>query len=408
MASVIEMPKLSDTMEEGGIAEWFRKEGDYVEEGEPLLAIETDKATMEYSSPEEGVLLKILVPAGTTVRLQQAIAVIGAKGEQPDYDSLLKAPAASAATSATKEEQPSPGRAAPETTSRTVTGPAAEGRIKASPLARKLAQEKGLSLNQLQGSGPHGRIIQRDVTGAAVTPAFRSGGSADKRIPHSMMRKTIAKRLLAAKNEAPHFYLSISADMSAVLDWRTQLNRDPGVEKGELPKVSVNDLLILAAGRALRRHPEINASWEEDAIIQFGQVDVCMAVALPSGLVTPVIRGADQLSAREIAARSRLLAGKARDGSLSPEEYTGGSFTISNLGMTRVESFTAIINPPQACILAAGASLPQPWVDESGQLLVRPRMQMTLSCDHRVVDGMTGARFLETLVSFLEQPLLMI
>lgn len=429
MAVVIEMPKLSDTMEEGGVAEWFKKEGEFVEEGDLLLSVETDKATMEYNSPEEGTLLKIVVQPGTTVRLRKPIAVLGEKGELPDYDVLLKDVSTASDrvddgdSSKSSAEGSSPVEPAPVSVSASEDGVSdraqiksgvvsgSAGRVKASPLAKKLAAQKGLDLRMLSGTGPMGRIVQKDVEQAALAPISVGYGVPayeDKVIPNSMMRKTIAKRLLAGKNEAPHFYLTVSADMGAILDWRQNLNQDPGVLSGQLPKVSVNDLVILAVAHGLRRHPEVNASWSDNAITHHGRVDVCMAVALPTGLVTPVIRNADQLKVRTIAEQSKALAKKARDGLLTPEEYTGGTFTISNLGMTKVESFTAIINPPQACILAVGSTQTVPWVDEKEQLVVRKRMQMTLSCDHRVVDGMVGAKFLETLISYLENPLLML
>ena len=429
MAVVIEMPKLSDTMEEGGVAEWFKKEGEFVEEGELLLSIETDKATMEYNSPEEGTLLKIVVEPGSTVGLRRPIAVLGDKGESPDYDKLLKAsPESSDAAESTEPVVASQTHesSAPATNAQAPVSPApvhapanagaaalSTDRVKASPLAKKLAAQKGLDLRLVSGTGPMGRIIQKDVEDAKIAPISGSVGAGvvsyqDEVLPNSMMRKTIAKRLLAGKNEAPHFYLTVSADMGAILDWRQKLNQDPGVASGQLPKVSVNDLVILATAHALRQHPEVNASWNESAITRHGRVDVCMAVALPTGLVTPVIRNADQLKVRTIAEQAKALAKKARDGQLTPEEYTGGTFTISNLGMTKVESFTAIINPPQACILAVGSTQAVPWVDENEQLVVRKRMQMTLSCDHRVVDGMVGAKFLETLISYLENPLLML
>ena len=407
----------------------FKKEGEFVEEGELLLSIETDKATMEYNSPEEGTLLKIVVEPGSTVGLRRPIAVLGDKGESPDFDTLLKASPESSDAAESSDPvvaSPNPESSALATNAQAPASPApvhapanagaaaqSTDRVKASPLAKKLAAQKGLDLRLVSGTGPMGRIIQKDVEDAKIAPLSGAVGAGmvsyqDEVLPNSMMRKTIAKRLLAGKNEAPHFYLTVSADMGAILDWRQKLNQDPGVASGQLPKVSVNDLVILATAHALRQHPEVNASWSDSAITRHGRVDVCMAVALPTGLVTPVIRNADQLKVRTIAEQSKALAKKARDGQLTPEEYTGGTFTISNLGMTKVESFTAIINPPQACILAVGSTQAVPWVDENEQLVVRKRMQMTLSCDHRVVDGMVGAKFLETLISYLENPLLML
>ena len=420
MAVLVDMPKLSDTMEEGGVSEWFKKEGDFVEEGELLLAIETDKATMEYASPEEGTLLKILVEEGSTVALRKPIAVLGDQGEAFNLIDLLgesqAAPGGKASSSPEPEPATSPSPAsAPADKAESPSSAGSSSRIKASPLAKKIAADKGIDLSSLKGSGPNGRIIQRDLdTGpalgtqapAASTPA--PAEVADIKKPHTMMRKTIAKRLLAGKNEAPHFYLTVSANMGAMMDWRAKLNKDPRVLSKELPKVSVNDLIILATAKALKQHPEVNSSWHDDYILEHGNVHIAMAVALPSGLITPVIPFTDSLGVRSIAQKTKELAGKAKEGKLQPEEYTGGTFTISNLGMTSVESFTAIINPPQACILAVGTSKPTPHVDENGDLVVQTRMSMTMSCDHRVVDGMVGAKFLETLQTYLENPLFML
>lgn len=430
MATIIEMPKLSDTMEEGGIANWLKKEGDAVKEGEPLVEIETDKATQEYESPAEGVLLKIVVNPGKTVALRTPIAVIGEKGEKVDLAALgapaAKAPKAEAKpaakpapTPATKPAAPTPAAKATHlSVAKPVAAPvaAASGdRVRSSPLARKMAADAGLDLGQIQGSGPGGRIVQRDIEAAAAGgSAAASGGAAEARapadasgdavaLPVSMMRKTIAKRLLAAKNDAPHFYLTISADMARAMEWRKRLNED-----ATAAKVSVNDLVLLACGKALLRHPMVNSSWQGDVILQNRSVHVAMAVALPEGLVTPVIRNTDKIGLREIATQARELATRAKDGKLGNHDYTGGTFTVSNLGMFGIESFTAIINPPQAAILAVGATQAVPAVDAKGQLVVQQRMTMTLSCDHRVVDGATGAQFLQTLVKFLEDPMAML
>jgi pyruvate dehydrogenase E2 component (dihydrolipoamide acetyltransferase) len=285
----------------------------------------------------------------------------------------------------------------------------ANGRVKASPLAKKIAADKGINIASIVGSGPSGRVVAKDLDGATsgsgmgYARAVPSGE--DRVIANSMMRKTIAKRLLAGKNEAPHFYLTVSADMTRMNDWRARLNKD--ADKTGV-KVSVNDLVIMAVAKALVKHPDVNASWQGESIIEYGNVHVAMAVALPTGLVTPVIRHADQLQIRDIAHTSRDLATKAKDGKLANEDYSGGTFTISNLGMLGVEEFTAIINPPQAAILAVGATIPTPAVDAKGQVVVQPRMKMTMSCDHRVIDGAMGAQFLQTLVSYLEDPLNML
>jgi len=420
MAQLIVMPKLSDTMEEGAVANWLKKEGESIDEGQDLVEIETDKATMAYASSAEGVVLKILLEPKKSAPLGAPLCVIGKKGESFNLDEMISkvqgaksaAPAASAGkpavapTTVAKPSVSAPMAApsAPAASAKT----SADGRLKASPLAKKIAADRGINLSGISGSGPSGRVVVRDLDGVAsgstgVSRALRSGE--DRTIPNSMMRKTIAKRLLAGKNEAPHFYLTVSADMTRMNDWRSRLNKDS--EKTGV-KVSVNDLVIMAVARALRKHPEINSSWQGESIVEFGNVHVAMAVALPSGLVTPVIRHTDQLSIKEIAQMSRDLAVRAKDGKLGNEDYAGGTFTISNLGMFGVEEFTAIINPPQAAILAVGATIASPSVDQKGQLVVQPRMKMTMSCDHRVIDGAMGAQFLQTLVSYLEDPLNML
>lgn len=423
MATVIELPKLSDTMEEGRLAEWLKKEGDQVEEGEALAEIETDKATVEYASPEEGVLLKIIEEPGTTLALGAPIAVFGSKGESFDLESLLaghqkdsneesKAAEQSAAPNLV-ESDTSPSIQAQVSKDHVATPAASTARIKASPLAKKMAQSQGVELTQVTGSGPGGRIIARDIKEFKPAPAAayesRQQALQARTEPHSMMRATIAKRLVSAKNEAPHFYLNVSANMEAITQWRQKLNNEAGVSQGSIPKVSVNDLVLLAVSKSLRLHPQVNASWTKDAIIYHSTVDVAMAVALPEGLITPILFGSDRLGVREIATLTKELGRRAKDSDLKPEEYSGGTFTVSNLGMTGVESFTAIINPPQSCILAVGSVKTVPHVDEqTGELIAQRRMKMTMSCDHRVVDGMVGAQFLKTLVSYLEDPLLML
>lgn len=402
-------------MEEGGVSEWFKKEGEFVEEGELLLAIETDKATMEYTSPEEGILLKILVKEGSTVALRKPIAVIGEQGEAFDLDELIGQTSTPEKAKEADSSKPLPQDTEFEVQATQAATPQVETtRIKASPLARKIAAAKGVDLQGVKGTGPNGRIIQRDLESVASlppqasSPSWTEQSASDTKKPHTMMRKTIAKRLLAGKNEAPHFYLSVSANMDAMTEWRSNLNQDPRVLNKELPKVSLNDLIILATAKSLKRHPTVNSSWHDDFILEHGSVHIAMAVALPTGLITPVIPHTDRLGVRSIAEQSKFLAAKAKEGKLQPEEYSGGTFTISNLGMTSVESFTAIINPPQAAILAVGTCKPTPHVNDNGELVVQTRMKMTMSCDHRVVDGMVGAKFLETLISYLENPLLML
>jgi pyruvate dehydrogenase E2 component (dihydrolipoamide acetyltransferase) len=422
MAQLIVMPKLSDTMEEGAIANWLKKEGDAIDEGQDLVEIETDKATMTFASAAEGVVLKILLEPRKTVPLSAPMCVIGKKGESFNLDELI-AKSTAGAKPADKKHAPGPQAKAPVAAAIATTPSAAtsaasssassaalatSGRVKASPLAKKIAADKGINLAAVMGSGPAGRVVVKDLesmsAGAAVSMRSVRTGE-DRVIPNSMMRKTIAKRLLAGKNEAPHFYLTVSADMTRMNDWRGRLNKD--ADKSGV-KVSVNDLVIMAVAKALVKHPDINASWQGDSIIEFGNVHVSMAVALPTGLVTPVIRHTDQLSIRDIAKSSRELAVRAKDGKLTNDDYAGGTFTISNLGMFGIEEFTAIINPPQAAILAVGATIPTPAVDAKGQVVAQPRMKMTMSCDHRVIDGAMGAQFLQTLVSYLEDPLNML
>lgn len=430
MAETIEMPKLSDTMEEGGIASWLKKEGDFIEEGEAFVEIETDKATMEYNSPVEGTLLKILVPAGKTSALNEPICIIGAKGESIEgIGKKSEAKKVEGKKIETKKEHVVSDEHVVETIKAPVT-PAGRpgaakptapargadtGRLRASPLARKVAEEKQVDLHTLSGSGPNGRVILRDVeqalTGGAAAPQVAKAPAArpaapqagDQDIPLNMMRKTIAKRLSVAKNDAPHFYLTRSVNMKRFAEWRQRLNQN--AEQTKAPKVSVNDLLVLAVSRALMKHPEVNSSWQGDFIRRYAAAHVAIAVAIPDGLITPVVRNANHLGAREIAVQTKELIEKAKAGKLTPEEYQGGTFSISNLGMMGIEHFTAIINPPQAAILAVGATIPTPWVNEKGEVEVQERMTMTMSCDHRVIDGAVGATFLQTLASYLEDPL---
>lgn len=414
MAEIIEMPKLSDTMEEGAIAAWLKEEGDFIEEGEAFVEIETDKATMEYNSPAEGTLLKIIVKAGASCDLNAPICVVGEKGESFDLESLVGSSSKSEEASSTEEKPPVEAAPADESHEEQKQPSQADGdRVKASPLAKKMAEEKGLDLGSLPGSGPQGRIVMRDVekalqTGTGKAPMSSSSPATAQAeyqdVPNSMMRKTIAKRLLAGKNDAPHFYLTRSVNMTRLIEWRKRLNEGAG---GDVPKVSVNDLIVQACAKALIKHPEVNASWQGDFIRRFSSADISVAVAIPEGLITPVVRGAHRLGAREIASLTKDLVGRAKSGGLKPEEYQGGTFSVSNLGMMGIEEFTAIINPPQSAILAIGATIPTPWV-ENGELVVQPRMKVTMSCDHRVVDGALGAEFLQSLASYLEDPLMML
>ncbi len=422
MAEIIEMPKLSDTMEEGAISSWLKEEGEFIEEGEAFVEVETDKATMEYNSPAEGTLLKILVKGGEACELNAPICIVGEKGEAFDLDALLAATKKSSAKEDAERASTEPVDSSKTESSSTATRPSTAGgeRIKASPLAKKVAQENGLDLATLSGSGPQGRIVMRDVdealvSGRARTPAMAQPspmpaapalGIEDIDVPNTMMRKTIAKRLLAGKNDAPHFYLTRSVNMERLMAWRKRLNEEAATSG--MSKVSVNDLIIQACAKALIRHPAVNASWQGDFIRRYGSADISVAVAVPDGLITPVVRAAHRLGARDIAMMTKDLVGRAKSGDLKPEEYQGGTFSISNLGMMGIEEFTAIINPPQSAILAIGATIPTPWVGDSGEITVQPRMKLTMSCDHRVIDGALGAEFLQSLVSYLEDPLMML
>jgi len=423
MASKVIMPKLSPTMEEGQIARWLKKEGDKVSMGEPLAEIDTDKATMEMQALANGVLRKILIGEGESAPLGQLIAVIGDANE--DIASILaEAPAAAPAAPAKKEpepeaKQPEPVKAEepppppppqPAPTNGQQTVRADSGRMIVSPLAARMAADSGLDLRSIQGSGPNGRIIKRDIEAALTKPkaaaaAVTATASGYRDEPATQIRQTIAKRLVTSIGPVPHFFLTVEIDMEESMRLRGRINErfaDKGV------KVSPNDLIIKAVAAALRKHPWVNASWTGEAIRFHDQVHIGVAVAVDEGLITPVVRDADRKGVAEIATEVRELAGRAREKKLKPEEYTGSTFSLSNLGMFGIEEFTAVINPPEAAILAVGAIAPKVVVDPKGEMAVRQRMRVTLSCDHRVIDGATGAQFLETLKGYLEDPMLMI
>ena len=440
MATKVHMEALSPTMEEGQVVKWLKGEGDAVAQGDILAEIETDKATMELVARGEGVLRKVFVGEGVAAPVGNVIAVIAAEDE--DIAALVAAAggggatgapavdgAGGAATSAPTSAT-APAAAAPETASappgRTATSapatapaPAAAttpasaptGRIKASPVARRLAQDAGLDLAAVQGSGPGGRVIKRDVEAAAEVAAAAQAPAAPTwpaaapdtefvDTPLSQMRKTVARRLTESLGPVPHFFLTVDVDMTRALQARKQVNQLLA-ERGA--KASINDFVIKAAAVALTHHPECNAWWQGDSIRRFNRVHMAIAVAVPDGLITPVVRDAHAKGLGRISAEVRELAGRARDKKLQPHEYTGSTFSISNLGMFGIEEFTAVINPPEAGIIAVGAVEERPVVRE-GQIVVQPRMRVTMSCDHRVIDGAQGARFLATLKSFLEEP----
>ncbi len=491
MATKVYMEALSPTMEEGRLVTWLKNEGDEVKEGDVLAEVETDKATMELVARGSGVLRKRMIGEGDTSNVGTVIAVIagadedvsgltgGAEAVASQAPSVAEAPApgraeavaaggdvgmgavALAAAGQTEQDQAERGTPAEATPAGTAPTPVpgdkvaagteegqpsivqagggngqqAGGRVKASPLARRLATEAGVEISGVQGSGPGGRIVKRDVQQAAQGGAQRpaaetaapapapaaqapaaeapqaaapvpapAAGAAAHDHPLTQMRKTIAKRLALSSGPVPHFYLTVEIDMGEAMSLRKRINErfaDQGI------KVSPNDLIIKAVASALRRHPFVNASWTGEAIRLYDVVHIGVAVAVEEGLITPVVRDADRKGVGEIAQEVRALAGRARDKKLKPEEYTGSTFSISNLGMFGIEQFTAVINPPEAAILAVGA-VEDRVVVVNGEMAVRPRMHVTLTCDHRVIDGATGAQFLQTLKGYLEDPMMMI
>ncbi|MFZ9521227.1 MAG: pyruvate dehydrogenase complex dihydrolipoamide acetyltransferase [Silvanigrellaceae bacterium] len=416
MATVMEMPKLSDTMKEGAVARWLKKEGEKVTAGHPVVEIETDKATMEFESPASGTLIKIIVGDKQTCDLNAPIAVIG-KADENWQEALDKYSAKKKGGAAAPAKSSAPAAAAQTASTAAVASSATASavptstldRLRASPLAKRVAADKGIDLRSVQGSGPNGRIVVRDVenlsggASAGVSlPGFVAAPAAEmEKVPLSMMRKTIARRLVESTSTAPHFYLTVSINMGPLLAWR----KATIAKVSETEKFSVNDLIVFLVSRALRKHPNINSSWQNDFIAQYNSVHMGVAVALPAGLVTPVVRHADKLSLVQIAQKNRELIKLARDGKLQPDDYAGGTFTISNLGMSGIEEFTAIINPPQAAILAVGSTVATPVVNEDGDVEVEQRMRVTLSCDHRVIDGAQGAEFLKTLKTYFEDPM---
>lgn len=420
MATKVVMEALSPTMEEGRLVEWKKAEGEAVATGDVLAEVETDKAVMELVARADGVLLKRVVADGDTVPVAQVVGWIGEEGEAipeggggkgstpkpeaPAAEPKAETPADKKDTTDTTAADAPPAPAA-EAAARPATSPS-DGRVKASPVARKIAAERGLDLGSIAGSGPDGRVIMRDVEGAATRPAATAaqmiGASVFTDLPLGPMRKTIAKRLVQSIGPIPTFYLTVEVDMERAHEAREAL-----LARDEKGKFSFNDLIIRASAEALTRHPFVNAWWMDDKIRQWQDVHVGVAVAVDEGLITPIIRHADRKTLREIATEVRELAGRARLKKLAPEEYTGATFSVSNLGMFGIDEFTAIINPPEAAILAVGRIEQKPVVVD-GELAVRRRMRMTLSCDHRVVDGATGAQFLKTLVEMLENPLAMV
>ncbi|MBK6987387.1 MAG: pyruvate dehydrogenase complex dihydrolipoamide acetyltransferase [Bacteroidetes bacterium] len=426
MAEIVRMPKMSDTMTEGVVAKWHKKVGDPVKSGELVAEIETDKATMEFESYQEGVLLYRGVEEGKAAPVNGVLAILGKAGE--DYKALLASETAAIAepAPAPKEAAAVPVAATAPTAKKEVAAPAPEAkaapapavsapatssddRMKASPLARRLANEKGVDLSKVMGSGNDGRIVKRDIDWFKPGMSVQSAGTFSNAITEesydeiavSQMRKTIAKRLAESKFTAPHFYLTIEVDMDNAISARESINAVTG------SKVSFNDFVIKAVAASLRQHPKINSSWLGDKIRVNHHVHIGVAVAVEDGLLVPVVRFADSKSLREINAEVKEYAKKAKEKKLQPSDWEGNTFTISNLGMYGIEEFTAIINPPDACILAIGGIQQRPVV-KNNQIVAGNVMKVTLSCDHRVVDGVSGSEFLRTFKGLLENPVVLL
>ena len=412
------MEALSPTMEEGQLVQWLRSEGDQVASGDVLAEIETDKATMELVARGDGILRKIFVSAGGVAPVGSVIAVIAGKDEDI---SSIQGPAGGAATAvAAKQEDvrpqaaplarapaAAPARGVPAAPAPVSTEAGNGGRVKASPLARRLAQDVGVDISRVQGSGPGGRVVKRDIEAAKTAgvpapsvTAWVPDGAEYQDVPTSQMRKTIAKRLATSIGPVPTFYLTVDIDMTRVIEARKSIN---AMLEAEGLKVSINDIVLKAVAAALRRHPECNAQWHDGFVRRFNSVHLGVAVAIDDGLITPVVKNAHAKGIAQLSAEVRELAGRARERKLVPDEYTGSTFSVSNLGMLGVHEFTAIINPPEAGILAIGAMVETPVVLD-GAVTVRPRMRVTMSCDHRVIDGALGARYLQTLRAMLEEP----
>jgi pyruvate dehydrogenase E2 component (dihydrolipoamide acetyltransferase) len=423
---IVNMPRLSDTMEEGTVATWLKKEGDEVEEGDILAEIETDKATMEFESFNSGTLLKIGIQEGETAKVDSLLAIIGPAGtdvsgidtgatvtskkkeekkKEPQKEEKKVEPKKEAAKAETKSEPKVSNATSGSSSASSSNG----GRIFASPLAKKMAEEKGIDLSQVSGSGENGRIVKSDIenftpstSGASTAPSsfVAVGTETFEEVPNSQMRKTIAKRLGESKFTAPHYYLGLDLDMDNAIASRKAINELPDT------KISFNDMVIKAAAMALRKHPKVNTQWTDKNTIIAKHIHVGVAVAVDDGLLVPVLPFADQMSMQQIGAKVKELAGKARNKKLQPDEMQGSTFTISNLGMFGITEFTSIINQPNSAIMSVGAIVQKPVVKD-GQIVVGNVMKITLACDHRTVDGATGAAFLQTFKSYIENPIVM-
>ncbi|WP_440121103.1 pyruvate dehydrogenase complex dihydrolipoamide acetyltransferase [Tenacibaculum sp. Ill] len=420
---VVTMPRLSDTMTEGTVASWLKKVGDNVEEGDILAEIETDKATMEFESFNEGTLLHIGVQEGESAPVDSLLAIIGEAGT--DVSSLVEAHKAGTLTSGETSEKQEEAPKAVENKTETVATPVETvsnnkgGRIFASPLAKKIAKDKGINLADIKGSGENGRIIKKDVenytpTAKVEAPVATSSAAPSavtnfaiareentSEVKNSQMRKAIAKALSNSKFSAPHFYLNIEVDMDNAIESRKIINQMPDT------KVSFNDMVVKASAMALRRHPQVNTTWSDDVTLYNKHINIGVAVAVPEGLVVPVLHHTDHMNINQIDIEVRELASKARNKKLTPNEMQGSTFTVSNLGMFGIESFTSIINQPNSAILSVGAIVQKPVV-KNGEIVVGNTMKLTLACDHRTVDGAVGAQFLQTLKTYLENPVTML
>ena len=415
MATKVHMEALSPTMEEGQLVQWLKNEGDTIASGDVLAEVETDKATMELVARGDGILRKIFLGAGGTAEVGAVIGVIAAEDEDISEISGVSGAAAPAAASVEEvvvsKTDPDPVVEEPTSgTTEIVPLASTGGRVKASPLARRLAEQAGVDISQVPGSGPGGRVVKRDIEAAkasgdatpapSVAPSWTPDEAEYEDVQTSQMRKTIAKRLITSIGPVPTFYLTVDVDMSRAMEARKSMN---AMLKTEGAKVSVNDIVLKAVAGALRQHPNCNAQWHDGFIRRFKAVHIGVAVAVEDGLITPVVRHAHLKGITQIGAEVKELAGRAREKKLKPEEYTGATFSVSNLGMFGIHEFTAIINPPEAGILAVGGIDDTP-VAVDGEVGVRPRMRITMSCDHRVIDGAQGSRFLQTLKGMLEEP----
>lgn len=418
---VVTMPRLSDTMEEGTVASWLKNIGDFIEEGEILAEIETDKATMEFESFNEGTLLHIGLAVGESAKVDDLLAIIGPEGTDVsqianNFSAHYKAPITEEVVAKPEIKTPPIVEHKKETATEIITStPVDEGnnRLFVSPLARKIAEEKGIPLNQVQGTGENGRIIKRDVehftpatlstkTATQTTAKFVATGQEDfDEINHSQMRKVIAKRLAESKFSAPHYYLAVEFNMDNAIAFRQQFNSIPDT------KISFNDIVVKASALALKQHPQVNSQWFDDRMKLNNHVHIGVAVAVEDGLVVPVVKFANEQTLPQIGSAVRDFAGRARNKKLTPQEMDGSTFTISNLGMFGIESFTSIINQPNSAILSVGSIVQKPVVKD-GQIVVGNTMKLTLACDHRTVDGATGAAFLQTLKGYIENPVTML